>query len=197
MGGSSAPGWMSGGILPNSMMGTSTDPGRVMGKLFANSPGPRVSPTTAARLGREIPRGATVNVAHNSVTFSGTNVHIAVIASPSGSTDDKFRVAGLVDPTIAVNAGARVNIEVINADADTSHGLVVTNSRSSSSWMPMMTASPAFSGSALWFLGNPTSAGMHTGTISFTASAKGTYKYLCPVPGHAQKGMVGTFKVVA
>ena len=33
------------------------------------------------------------------------------------------------------------------------------------------------------------------GNLSFTAGASGTYQYLCPVPGHAQKGMVGTLIV--
>ena len=92
-------------------------------------------------------------------------------------------------------AAAQVTMQVINADHDTAHGLVVTASGATSSWMPMMTATPAFRGSALWFLGNPTAAGMHTGTITFTASSPGTYYYLCPVPGHAQKGMTGTFTV--
>ena len=59
----------------------------------------------------------------------------------------------------------------------------------------MMTASPAFNGAALWFLGNPTAAGMHEATRSFTASTPGHYAYLCPVPGHAQKGMTGSFTV--
>ena len=27
------------------------------------------------------------------------------------------------------------------------------------------------------------------------AASPGTYRYLCPVPGHAQKGMTGTFTV--
>jgi nitrite reductase (NO-forming) len=36
---------------------------------------------------------------------------------------------------------------------------------------------------------------MHTGTVTFTASQAGTYHYLCPVPGHAQKGMAGAFTV--
>ena len=57
--------------------------------------------------------------------------------------------------------------------------------------MPMMTSRPAFTGSALWFLGNPTTAGMHTATLTFTATTPGTYHYLCPVPGHAQEGMAG------
>jgi len=63
--------------------------------------------------------------------------------------------------------------------------------------MPMMTSQPAFTGSALWFLGNPTNAGMHTATLTFTATTPGTYHYLCPVPvpGHAQEGMTGTFTV--
>jgi hypothetical protein len=52
----------------------------------------------------------------------------------------------------------------------------------------MMTSQPAFAGSALWFLGNPTAAGMHTATLAFTATTPGTYAYLCPVPGHAQEG---------
>ena len=54
---------------------------------------------------------------------------------------------------------------------------------------------PAFAGSAVWFLGNPTTAGIHVGTLTFTAATPGTYQYLCPVPGHAQKGMAGTFTV--
>jgi len=96
---------------------------------------------------------------------------------------------------VIVPAGARVSIEVVNADPDTAHGLVITASRDTQSWMPMMTARPAFSGSALWFLGNPTSAGMHAGTLTFTASRPGTYRYLCAVPGHARKGMTGAFIV--
>jgi hypothetical protein len=58
--------------------------------------------------------------------------------------------------------------------------------------MPMMTASATFSGSAVWVLGTPTPAGLHAGTLTFIAGAASTFQYLCPVPGHAQKGMAGT-----
>jgi uncharacterized cupredoxin-like copper-binding protein len=98
----------------------------------------------------------------------------------------------MVNPTIVVPLGADVTIDVVNADADTAHGLVVAHPGSASSWMPMMTTSAAFSGSAVWALGTSTRAGMHEGTLTFTASAAGTYQYLCPVPGHAQKGMAGS-----
>lgn len=195
MGGLDAPAWMQGSALPGYMMGTSHDPGKIMGALFANAPGTRVNPAQAARLGRQIPVGATVSSARHRITFSATSVRLVVLASPAGGPDETFRIAGMVDPVVVVKAGARVSIQVINADPDTAHGLVITASGAGSSWMPMLTASPAFTGSAAWFLGNPTSAGMHAATLSFTASTPGTYRYLCPVPGHAQEGMTGTFTV--
>ena len=34
-----------------------------------------------------------------------------------------------------------------------------------------------------------------TATITVTFKKKGSYRYLCTVPGHAQLGMKGTFKV--
>ena len=195
MGGAGAPAWMRGQVLPGFMMGTSTDPGQVMGSLFANAPGPRVSAAQAARLGSQVPAGATLDRAANTITFTGTSVRLTVLASPAGGPDETFRIAGLTDPAITVPAGAQVSIQVINADPDTAHGLVITAGSNTSSWMPMLTARPAFPGSAVWFLGNPTTAGMHAATLDFTASTAGSYRYLCPVPGHAQKGMTGTFTV--
>ena len=198
--GTASPGWMT-GSLPAAMMGSagmmggSTDPGQVMGRLFAGAPGPRVSTAQAAALGSQAPAGAQVSKAANTITFTTSTVKLAVVASPSGGPDETFRVAGLVNPRIIVPAGAHVTIQLVNADSDTSHGLVITAGNPSASWMPMMTARSAFTGSALWFLGNPTSAGMHAGTLAFTTATPGTYHYLCPVPGHAQKGMAGLFTV--
>jgi rusticyanin len=200
--GTASPGWMAGGTLPAAMMGTgmmgtgtASDPGKVMGTLFAGAPGPRVSAAAATALGSQVPVGAQVSKAANTITFTSMTVQMAILASPSGGPDETFRAAGLVNPRIIVPAGARVTVQLVNADPDTAHGLVVTGSGGSASWMPMMSARPAFDGSALWFLGTPTSAGMHEGTLSFTATAAGTYQYLCPVPGHAQEGMVGTLTV--
>ncbi len=197
MGGTNAPGWMSGGTLPRSMMGKSTDAGDVMGRLFADAPGSRVSATEADHLGNVVPRGATIDRARARIAFSGATDHLVALASPSGGPAEAFRIAGLVNPTITVASGARISIEVVNADTDAAHGLVVTANGFASSRVPMMSAVPAFSGSAEWFLGNPTSAGMHTGMLTFTATRSGTYQYLCPVPGHARDGMVGKFVVTS
>jgi rusticyanin len=195
-GGTGAPGWMRGQDLPAPMMrgAAGTDPGTVMGTLFAGAPGPRVSPAQAATLGSQVPAGASIDRAARTITFTTTSVNLAVLGSPSMPAES-FRIAGMTNPSISVPAGAHVTIELINADQDMAHGLVITSAGAARSPMPMMTAAPAFGGSALWFLGKPTAAGMHAGTLTFTAATPGSYQYLCPVPGHAQEGMAGTFTV--
>jgi rusticyanin len=192
-GAAGAPGWMRGGTLPGAMMGASANPGTVMGTLFASAPGPRVSPATAERLASQVPAGARVNWADSTITFTGQNVTLTVLASPSMPAGS-FRIAGMTNPAISVPTGAHVTIQLINADVGMAHGLVITAGTAQSP-MPMMNAVPAFTGSALWFLGNPTDAGMHAGTITFTATTPGGYQYLCPVPGHARDGMAGAFTV--
>jgi Sulfocyanin (SoxE) domain len=198
--GTAVPGWMTSGSLPSAMMstgmmGSGTDPGKVMGTLFASASGPRVSAARATALGSQIPAGAQVSKVSNTITFATTTIRLTILAGPSGGPDETFRAAGLVNPRIIVPAGAHVTIELVNADPDTAHGLVVTASSATASAMPMMTARPAFAGSALWFLGDPTAAGMHEGATIFTATTPGTYRYLCPVPGHAREGMTGIFTV--
>jgi rusticyanin len=177
-------------------MGTSTgtDPGTVMGRLFAGAPGPRVSAAAVQQLGSQVPAGATIDRASRTITFTSRDVSLVVLASPSMPAES-FRIAGMTDPAIVVPAGAHVSIELVNADTDMAHGLVITGGDAARSAMPMMTAAPAFPGSALWFLGKPTAAGMHAGALTFTAAGPGTYQYLCPVPGHAQEGMAGAFTV--
>ena len=195
-GGTTAPGWMTGGSLPDSMMGLGSDPGSIMGRFWADAPGPRVTAADAARLGNQTPTGATIDTAAGRITFTSHTVQLVVLASPSMPAEN-FRIAGLTNPTIVLPAGARVSIQLINADTDMAHGLVITSGDAADSSMPMMTESPAFPGAALWFLGEATSAGMHTGTLTFTATTPGSYRYLCPVPGHAQKGMIGNLVVTA
>jgi rusticyanin len=201
-GATGVPGWMRGGHFPAYMMGsgmmgagTSADPGKFMGRLWAGAPGPRVTPAQATRAGNQIPPGAHINQTARTITFTTGSAHLAAVASPAGGPDETFRIAGMVNPKITVPAGAQVTIQIINADPDTAHGLVITSGPRQFPWMPMMTSRPAFTGAALWFLGNPTTAGMHAGTLTFTAATPGTYYYLCPVPGHAQKGMTGLFTV--
>jgi hypothetical protein len=202
---SAAPRWMVGGSLPGAMMGGGmagggmmgeSDPGAVMGRLFADAPGPRVSAGRSVQLGSRVPTGATADTAADRVVFHAGDVSLVMVAVPSASGGE-YRVAGLVDPTLVVPVGARVSIELINTDTEAAHGLVVTATGAATSSMPMANDAPAFPGAAVWFLGDPTAAGMHAGTITFTPSAPGTYQYLSPLPGQARNGMAGTLIVAA
>lgn len=195
-GGTLAPGWMSGGAMPSGKSGamTGTDPGSVLGGLFAGAPGPRVSPARAQRLSSELPAGAHIDRAARTIVFTTQKVHLVLLASPS-MADESYRIAGMTNPALTVRRGARVTMELINADDSMTEGLVITAFGAARSPMPMMIAAPAFRRSALWFLGARTTAGMHAGTLTFTAATRGRYQYLCPVPGHAQLGMAGTFTV--
>ncbi len=195
LGGALAPGWMSGGTLPRSMMGGGADPGRVMGTVLATAPGPRISLAAADHLSDRTPAAAVVNRAQRRITFHGGRVVLAAVASGPAAPMYSFEIAGIVNPTIVVPARAHVSIEVANRDTDMAHGLVIAAEGAASSWMPMMTAAPAFPGAAVWVLGDATSAGLHATTMHFTVGAPGTYQYLCPVPGHAAEGMVGTLTV--
>ena len=62
------------------------------------------------------------------------------------------------------------------------HGLVITSAGAARPAMPMMTAAPAFPGAALWFLGEPTAAGMHAGTLTFPAAAPAPTSTCAPSP---------------
>lgn len=109
-GATGVPGWMRGRTLPGYMTGTAgSDPGTVMGTLFAGAPGPRVSAARAQQLGEQVPAGASVNRANRAITFTTADVHLAVLASPSMPAE-LFRIAGMTNPAINVPAGAHVTV---------------------------------------------------------------------------------------
>lgn len=138
------------------------------------------------------PAGATVDKATGTITFTSPAVSLTVVAVPPGGPDMTFRVAGMADPTIVVPKGATVQVRFINADTDEAHGWEVTAERPP---FPFHVGAAAFLGAFAQVLGDPTAAGDGAETISFTASAAGSYQYACPMPGHAQMGMHGTLTV--
>lgn len=169
-----------------------------MGTAMAGTNVQSVSTATAQSLGDAVPAGATADRARNRLVFQTPDVHLAVLASPADGPDMTFRIAGMADPTVVVPQGAQVSVEFLNADADTAHGWLLTpGAPSSFPYMAMMADPPAFGRSFAVPLGNPTATAMPVETITFTASQSGQYTYLCPVPGHAQRGMHGGFEVTA
>jgi rusticyanin len=167
--------------------------GRQAGQHLAGDAPLNVSAAQVRRLGNQVPRGAEVDVCANRLTFTTTTVSFVVEAVPANNPDMTFRIAGLVNPTVVVPRNAQVTVEFINADNDEAHAWVVTQAQPPFAFRPA--AQPAFDGAWTRVIGDPTAAGQGGDVTRFSADTPGTYAYLCPMPGHAQMGMYGTFIV--
>ncbi len=142
-----------------------------------------------------VPSAAAVNHRTNTLRFANQHATITIVANPPNGKDMAFRAAGLENPTIEVHRDALVTIHFINADSDSAHGWLLLD--------PIVQAGRTFHGPRAFpgafapILGDPTSACQATETIQFRATTAGTYRYECPVPGHAAMGMQGAMLVTA
>lgn len=168
---------------------------RMMGGGMGTATTQTVRPEDADALGRGTPAGAAVDTTHNQLTFTTMTVSFSVLGSPDTGPDMRFRVAGLVDPTIVVPQGASVTVQFINADRDISHGWQLSSTQPPYPTMALMTASLAFPGAFVLPISRATKAAMPSETVSFMAATAVQYVYLCPVMGHARAGMHGEFVV--
>ena len=108
-----------------------------------------------------------------------------------------WEIDGLVNPTLVIPAGARVQVILANTDWGYMHGFEVTSTPPPYSFMSMMSVNSDF---LLMPLPERTTKSLSTARY-YTRSGQlhlspGTYHYLCPVPGHAQQGMYGTLKII-
>jgi rusticyanin len=167
--------------------------GRKIGTKLAGEAPLTVPPSQIRVLGNQVPAGASISKSANLITFSGTSVSFTVESVPASNPDMTFRIAGLVDPTIVVPNGARVSVEFINADSDEAHGWLVTSEHAPFNFG--QSKDPTIPNAASGLIGDPTPAGHGAIMFTFQAGPPGTYSYICPMPGHAQMGMRGTFVV--
>ncbi len=179
------------------MMGGGVDAGAVMGSLWANVPGEKISPLGATSFSGVLPRGAKINPTSDRIAVSEATANFTLLAGPSTLRSDGFEITGLTNPTIAVPTGSQMRIELVNRDGNSAHRLLISTGTATQLWVPMMTAIPYFSGSALRLHGDATSSGMHLGQLGFRANMPGSYRYFCPIPRHAQDGMMDSFTVTA
>jgi rusticyanin len=167
--------------------------GRQAGTGLAGRAPQAVPAAQVGALSRQVPAGAAVDTRTDTVTFTASTVSFTVVAIAPGAPDMTFTVAGLVDPVLSVPAGARVTVRFINNDTDEAHGWLVTRNR------PPFTfgqpSSPAIAGAYAGIIGDPAAAADGANTVTFTAGPAGRYDYICPMPGHAQMGMHGSFIV--
>jgi hypothetical protein len=142
-----------------------------------------------------IPAHASVDRRTNTIRFPGATAGVTIVANPPNGRDMAFRSAGLENPTIEVSQGAVVTVRFINGDSNSAHGWLLLDpivQIGGSFYGPR-----AFPGAYAPILGDPTSKGQPVETIRFRATIRGTYRYECPVPGHAAMGMQGVFSVTA
>jgi rusticyanin len=144
-------------------------------------------------LSEQVPAGASIDTRTRTITFHAATVSFTVVAIAPGQPDMSFTVAGLTNPTIIVPAGARVTVRFINNDTDEAHGWLITDHTPPFDFG--QPATPVIAGAYAGVVGDPTGAGDGANTVNFTASPAGSYDYICPMPGHAQMGMHGSFIV--
>ena len=144
-------------------------------------------------LSEQDPADASIDTRTDTITFYVTTVSFTVVAIAPGKPDMTFTVAGLTNPVIMVPRGAQVTVRFINNDTDEAHGWLVTDNKPPFEFG--QPATPAIAGAYAGIIGDPTAGDDGADTISFTASDTGSYDYICPMPGHAQMGMHGSFIV--
>lgn len=88
--------------------------------------------------------------------------------------------------TASVPAGSEVTVTFNNSGALEHSWALVANDADTATVTDANAISSAATGAV---------AGGSTDTLTFTAPAAGTYKYVCTIPGHAAGGMTGTLTV--
>lgn len=184
-----------GGMLFKRSGGRSmTDGGMMNGSTSSNVP--PMSNAQLHQLVKEGEVGATINKNAKTVTYTGTNVNLVALASPHGVPNMTWEIDGLVNPTIMIPSGAKVHVTLVNPDWGYMHGFEITTTPPPYAQMPMMSINNDF---LLPPLSQRTTQSLNTAEYYSRSGhlhlQKGTYYYLCPVPGHARQGMYGVLKI--
>lgn len=166
---------------------------RQAGTALAGAAPQYVPRSQVKELSGQLPAGASIDTLDDTITFHSTAVSFTVVAIAPGKPDMTFTIAGLANPAIVVPRAAQVTVWFINNDTDEAHGWLITDTKPPFGFG--LLDAPAITSTSAGPIGNPTSAGDGADIISFTASDPGSYDYICPMPGHAQMGMHGSFVV--
>lgn len=137
----------------------------------------------------------------NTVTYSGKEVLIDLVAVQPGHEDQTFEVHGLANPTLVVPLGATVHLNLVNMDYgdNMEHGIILTPAPPPYPYMSMMATGPGVAGVMPllpWRSSKTIKEARYAGRgATFVARERGTYWYVCPTPNHAEQGMFGKFVV--
>ena len=196
------PGWGPGFGMGPGMMG-----GGMMGGAMGNYPvsagwgGKTLSYAEAQSYIQYGDTHGVVDAKANSVTFTGSDVVINLVAVQPGYQDQTFELHGLTNPTIIVPHGANVQLNLLNMDYGNNmeHTAVITTTPPPYPYMSMMYLGPPQvppMPELPWRSGDDAKTAQYAALgQSFIASASGEYWYVCPAPQHAEEGMYGKFIV--
>ena len=153
----------------------------------------------------EYSNSAGVRMGHGkrrTVMFKGQDIHIVMVAVEPGFPDQTFEIHRLADPVIAVSAGAKITLTLLNMDYGGSmvHGVVIGKAKPPyKTIVPVPVAGqiaeiPLTMPRTSQSLGR---SGYFVGTTTFKAPQfPGRYYYFCQMPEHAKSGMYGQFVVM-
>ncbi|MHB8328753.1 MAG: sulfocyanin-like copper-binding protein [Acidimicrobiales bacterium] len=191
---SAAPGNMTGpatgstGMMggADAMMGGGSDvPGGASGGLVSAS---RMASLAAAA-------ARTVNRSGSTLNYQTQQVTIVAVGAPGNRPGMYWQVDGIDKPAITIPAGSTVTVEFADGDRGHPHGFELTTASPPYPRMAMMAGQVASPGAFIMPVPPPDGNLWYSATTTFRAPAPGTYHIICPVPGHAQKGMWTKFVV--
>lgn len=153
-----------------------------------------VNPSDANQEMQSSLKNATIDKTNNTITYSGQTVKIVAFGGAmdnnSSGPDEKFVIGGLVNPTLRVQKGAHVTLELVNEDTGMPHGIEVTSAQPPYGVMSIMQGG-IYPGTFIHPIPAASKDAYPLATTTFTASQAGTFNYICEYPGHAAKGMYG------
>ena len=139
-------------------------------------------------------QNATIDKTNNTITYLGKSVKILALG---GAMDDnnsgpkeKFVIGGLVNPTLHIQKGTQVTLELINEDTDMPHGIEITDAQPPYGFMSMMQGG-IYPGAFIPPIPAASKDVYPVSSTTFTANQSGTFNYICEYPGHAAEGMYG------
>lgn len=136
---------------------------------------------------------AQVDETANSITYTGSNIKIVMLGGPE-EADEKFVVAGLVNPTVYIPKDATVTLELVNADEGMPHAFEITTAAPPYYYMTMMSGG-VYPGSYIRTLPVANADKYPVAEVAFQADTAGTFYYICQYPGHAAEGMYGVIVI--
>lgn len=139
--------------------------------------------------------GRSVEHQGSDLVYRTRDVTLVALGAPGSRPGMYWQVDGVDDPSISVPRGATIRVDFADGDPGHPHGLEVTTAAPPYPLMAMMEGRIAAPGAFIMPVPPPVGGSWYAATTTFRAPSPGTYYLICPVPGHAAKGMWAKFVV--